>query len=127
MQFEGIAKNPTTLTLNDAIINKLITGETAWLCAELMEALRYLHDEVSILHNDIKTNNIISEKRVQTQHNSISDEVPVQIVLTDFGKATTIQEGKRYHLSWTEQAEHTRRYPHLAPELIEGIKTNTED
>ena len=97
----------------DAIIYKLITGETAWftLCAELMQALRYLHDEVSILYNDIKTNNIIiSEKRVQTQYNSISDEVPVQIILSDFGKATTMQEGKRYHLSWTEQAEHTRRY-----------------
>ena len=123
MQFEGIAM----LTLNDAIINELITGETAWLtlCAELMEALRYLHDEVSILHNDIKTNNI-SEKRVQTQHNSISDEVPVQIVLIDFGKATTIQEVKRYHLSWTEQAEHTRNYPHLTPELIEGITKQTQ-
>ena len=97
MQFEGIANNTTTLTLNDAIINKLITGETAWLtlCAELMEAFRYLHDEVSILQNDIKTNNIIfSEKHVQTQHNSISDEVPVQIILIHFGKATTIQEGK---------------------------------
>ena len=116
-QFEGIASNTTTLTLNDAILNKLITGEIAWLtlCAELMEALRYLHEEVSILHNDIKTNNIIiSEKRVQTQCNSTSDEVPVQIVLIDFGKATTIQEGKRYHLSWTEQAEHTRRYRQMA-------------
>lgn len=129
MQFEGIADNTTTLTLNDAVLNKLITGETAWLtlCAKLMEALRYLHEEVSILHNDIKTNNIIiSEKRVQTQRNSTSDEVPVQIVLIDFGKATTIQEGKRYHLSWTEQAEHTRRYPHLAPELIEGITKQTQ-
>ena len=116
-QFEGIASNTTTLTLNDAILNKLITGETAWLtlCSELMEALCYLHEEVSILHNDIKTNNIIiSEKHVQTQCNSTSDEVPVQIVLIDFGKATTIQEGKRYHLSWIEQAEHTIRYRQMA-------------
>ena len=121
MQFEGIANNTTTLTLNDAIINELITGETALLtfCAELMEVLRYLHDEVSILHNDIKTNNIISGKHVQTQHNSTSDEVPVQIILINFSKATTIQKGKRYHLSWTEEAEHTRS--HLAPELIEHM------
>ena len=47
-------------------------------------------------------------------------------ILIDFGKATTIQEGKRYHLSWTEQAEHTRRYPHLVPELIEGITKRTQ-
>ena len=112
-QFEGIASNTTTLTLNDAILNKLITGETAWLtlCAELMEALRYLHEEVSILHNDIKTNNIIiSEKRVRTQCNSTSDEVPVQIVLIDFGKATTIQEGKRYIISLGQSKLSTQEY-----------------
>ena len=41
MQFEGIANNTTLLTLNDAIIYKLITGETVWLtlCTELIEAL----------------------------------------------------------------------------------------
>ncbi len=130
MQFEGIASGHNALTLHGAIVDKKVTGETAWLtlCAELMEALRYLHDEVSILHNDLKTNNIlISEKRVLSMHDSTSDEleVPVQIVLIDFGKATRVDEGKRYHLSWTEQTEHTRRYPHLAPELIEGMTKQT--
>lgn len=38
----------------------------------------------------------------------------------DFGKATTLSEAKRYHLSINDQAEHTRKFVHLAPEIISG-------
>ena len=32
------------------------------LCAKLLEALTYLHEEVNILHNDIKLNNVLIAK-----------------------------------------------------------------
>lgn len=29
------------------------------LCIQLMEAVRYLHDDVKVLHNDLKCNNVL--------------------------------------------------------------------
>ena len=42
------------------------------------------------------------------------------IVLADFVKATPLSEAKKYFLSANDQAEYTRRYLHIAPELISG-------
>ncbi len=44
----------------------------------------------------------------------------------DFGKATTVNDGRKYSLSDTEKAEYTQRYPHLAPEVIDGITRQTK-
>lgn len=49
-------------------------------CAQIVEAVHYLHHEVEILHNDITTTNIV----LDNDH----------IVLIDFGKATKISEAK---------------------------------
>ena len=94
------------------------SGES-WLgmCTQLLEAIKYLHEEVSILHNDIKMNNILIAKSLNL---SSSDLCDYQVVLIDFGKATKLSEGKRYHLSGVEQAEYMRKFPHIAPEVIEG-------
>ena len=45
----------------------------------------------------------------------------MQLVVIDFGKATTVERGKRYHLSESEKAEYIRRYSHIAPEVVEGL------
>ena len=89
------------------------------LCAQLLEAIKYLHEEVNILHNDIKPNNVIV-----TQSNE--DQCQYQVVLIDFGKATSMQESKRYHLSGVEKIEYRRNFPHIAPEVVEGETKQTK-
>ena len=42
------------------------------------------------------------------------------VVLVDFGKATKKDDSKQYNLSDAEIIEYLKKYPHIAPELIEG-------
>ena len=112
MQFHGI--NLQTVTLSKEMLEKnVVSDPTAWLitCSQLVEAVSYLHDDVLILHNDIKTNNIL-----------LSED---QVVLTDFGKATSVSSGRRYNLSVSEKAQCLRKFPHVAPEVVQGESKQT--
>ena len=42
------------------------------------------------------------------------------VVLTDFGKASSVSNGKRYNLSLIEQADYNSRHFYLASEIISG-------
>lgn len=55
-----------------------------------------------------------------TRFSSAFQSTYFSIVLIDFGKASLIDHGKSYCLTWIERAEYARKYPHLAPELIDG-------
>lgn len=123
MQFEGIVVDgvPKALTLDHLLGSTVqqidpspISSILEWIsaCIQIMEALLYLHENAGILHNDIKSDNILVTKTP-----TCSD---CHIVLVDFGKATTLSEAKKYYLSIKDQAEYTRRYLHIAPELISG-------
>lgn len=72
---------------------ELHKGGTLWiiLCAQLMEALHYLHEEVNILHNDIKGDNVLLASALKPE-----EDCQYQIVLIDFGKATKINQSKHY-------------------------------
>ena len=85
--------------------------EKAWLlfCAQLVEAVHYLHNDVCVLHNDITTSNIL-----------VTNNDGYHIVLIDFGKATTMCQAKFYRLSVHEKHEYTIKYRHIAPEVIDG-------
>lgn len=48
------------------------------------------------------------------------------MVLIDFGKATGIQESKRYHLNDVEKIDYFRNFPHVAPEVVEGETKQTK-
>ena len=75
-----------------------------------------------MLHNDIKANNILlTDCTTESQ----MPEKYIQIVLIDFGKATPIQNDCKYNLSDAEKAEYFRKYPHISPEVIEGLTTKT--
>ena len=65
-------------TIKMMLLNNSLSSEI-WLslCAQLLEALAYLHEEVNILHNDIKLNNILIAK-------SGGDTSQCQAVLIDF-------------------------------------------
>ena len=46
----------------------------------------------------------------------------IQIVLIDFGKATSVNNNRKYTLSGAEKAKYTRKYPYIAPD---GLTTQT--
>ena len=96
-----------SLTLSQAIHNKSIKEEYAWLglCAQIMDALHYLHEEALIIHNDLTGSNILVT-------DSLTEGDSIQIVIIDFGKATSIDKGKILHLSSIEKAEYIRNFPH---------------
>jgi len=76
----------------------------------VISATDYLHCR-SILHNDIKCNNIVIERNASG----------VNSVLVDFGKGCFVRHGKAYHIqSDSSKREHIKSYPHIAPDLIKG-------
>jgi len=76
----------------------------------LISAICYLHKKF-ILHNDIKGNNVVIDKR----------GTEVSSTLIDFGKGCFIKDAKSYHLSSdARKREHVKKYPHIAPDLING-------
>ena len=95
------------------------------LCIQFMEGIRYLHDDVKVLRNDLKCNNILVCDSVAEPPVPSSTETCVQIVIINFGKATSVENGKHYRLSEIEKAEYTRCYSHISPEVIERLSRQT--
>ena len=84
MQFHGI--NLKARSLWQELEHSTVQKESpSWilLFAQTIEAMRYLHDEVMVLHNDITPCNIMMSE--STSH---SDNLDYQLVVIDFGKAT---------------------------------------
>ena len=86
------------------------------MSVKLLEAVGYLHEEAYMLHNDIKANNILVARSLS----SSKELYEYNIVLNDFGKATKLSEGKQYKLNTMEKSEYLHRFPHIAPEIVEG-------
>ena len=114
MQFHSVFGGVSTLE-KELLVGRLLGTIWIVLCAQLMEVIHYLHEEVGLLHNDIKGDNVLL-----TQSLNPEDDCQHQIILIDFGKATKIEESKCYNLSAYERGEYIRRYPHIPPEVIEG-------
>ena len=87
------------------------------LCAEILEAVAYLHDEASLLHNNIKLNNILIAKT--------TDFSKYQAIVIDFGKATHKKESKHCRLNGIKQLEYLHKFPHIPPEVVEGKTCQT--
>ena len=120
MQFHGFRKQMNARCLWQEIEHPVVSKDnSSWisLFAHIVEAVRYLHDEAKVLHNDATPSNILMSPC--TCESSGNPEY--QLVLVDFGKATLIAEPKVYRLTECEKVEYTRKYPHIAPE---GNTTN---
>ena len=94
MQFHGIMNGdlPKTLSLYEELKYKIIgIKETDCLimCTQLLEAVDNLHCTAFILHNDIKTDNILINKLSIL----ICTRSDCTAVLMDFGKATMASQG----------------------------------
>ena len=121
MQYHGLSA--TSITLYDVLGG---SGQhysrhvLLILCTQLLEAVHYLHEDANVIHNDLKCSVCDSLVEPTMPSMSAQNTCIVQIVVIDFGKATTVENGKTYHLNSIEKYLH--RYPHIAPEVIEGIK-----
>ena len=76
----------------------------------IIEALDHVH-KAGVLHNDLKSNNIVLEKREQLWNP----------VIIDFGKARFITKPKPFmSLSASAQDKYKILYPHIATEIVQG-------
>jgi len=75
-------------------------------------ALVYLREK-HILHNDIKTDNVVIEHLPP-------EFTTCKSVLIDFGKACSVHEGVLYNLTPEQRNEYKKCYPQIAPEIREG-------
>ena len=75
----------------------------------LVSALKYIHQR-DILHNDIKSDNIVIDGR---------SSVP-QSILIDFGKGCFVSDAKTYTLSLKERRRYAIDHPQVAPDLRDG-------
>lgn len=107
MQFHGFLDGPSprAVNLQHEVHEPSIVGSCTdgWLiaCAQILEAVEYLHNKVNTIHNDIKENNILLG-----QLGPVSEGLSF---LTDFGKATPLSKGKRYYLSSTERVHYRQK------------------
>lgn len=62
------------------------------------------------MHNDIKSDNIVIDKRSSTY----------RCVLIDLGKGCDFNNAKKYQLSEAERRRYSREHPQVAPDLRDG-------
>ena len=96
-------------TVHDYLYSGTPLLPSDWLSIsnQILCAISEMH-ELQILHNDIKSNNIIIHR----------NKTPFII---DFGKATAVQCPSKYNLSNSQKGKYKRKYPHLAPDLVDGL------
>lgn len=119
--FYGIDKSKTTLRRvldeeNKAGV-KLNKRRSLLIIKKLCETLMFLHSR-SILHSDIKSDNIVLYK----------EEEGLKPVIIDFGKACSIKEAydkKLKNLSPEMKRVYRERHSHIAPEIVNGTSAQS--
>ena len=110
MQFHGI--NNKSLTIRRTVRKIHLSNEEWKTVVDLVgRALQFIHSK-GVLHNDLKGDNILLERR-ENYYNP---------VVIDFGKSTFIGETheRKRVMSTKEQKEYMEKYPHVAPEIVSG-------
>ena len=109
VQFHGDKERSLNI-YRAACKKKLTADEWKGVINQVIEALHHRHDE-GFLHNDLKANNVVLEKR----------EDGYNAVVIDFGKSKKIDAPKkRKNLSKAEQKVYQQSYPHIAPGIVSG-------
>ena len=103
-----------SVTLANAA-DKSMLKEENWrkTAFQVCDAVRYLHIDAAILHNDIKPNNIVVERG--------RNDLELIPIVIDFGKACAIHEAK----VMSEERD-PARFPFLALELNKGQRQSTK-
>ena len=117
VSFHGL--RDTSVTLHSALSGKapelLADYFIDWrnILVQILEAVDELHSVYEVLHNDIKSDNIVLEADTSS---SIAHPV-----IIDFGKACDVGKGKMYHLSPQERENYMVNHPHIAPDVRDGL------
>ena len=132
MQFHGLfgSELPYSTTLRRELDQRhLGLSDADWIsaCAQILEAFDYLHNTVEIIHNDATGTNVLLGSPTTLPLESSSPVCQAgtgryQILVIDFGKATKAKLGNFLYLSAREQVEYQRKFPQIAPEVVEGGK-----
>ncbi len=134
LQFHGIGFETISLSKELADGNARFNSPETWLlfCSQIVDAVQYLHDNVKVIHNDLKGNNIIiatlpsqeasssSASPVSVLPSSDITPFPHHIVVIDFGKTESMSNAKRYDIPEADRAQYLTKYPHIAPEIVYG-------
>lgn len=80
---------------------------------QIIEGMEELHAKYKILHNDLKSDNILF---AQTN----DKESSCQVVIIDFGKSCSVDCGKLYKLSLKEREQYKNDHPQIAPDVRDG-------
>ena len=108
-----------SITLHSALGGKsaeiLANYDMNWknILLQIFEGINELHSVYKVLHNDIKSDNVVLEP-------GFSNSV-VKAVIIDFGKACNVDQGRHYHLSSQEREEYKVNHPHIAPDVRDGL------
>ena len=110
-QFHGTKRQSITLRKGLKHLKEKL-DKPCWLdiLKNIIKALDHVHG-VSVLHNDLKSDNVLLEKR----------EEKWNPVIIDFGKARFISTPKPLmSLSSSAQERYHKLYPHIATEIVQG-------
>ena len=107
----------SSVTLYRAACKKNFLSSYQWKLAvkNVGEALHHVHTK-GYLHNDLKANNVVLEDKSRL----------FNPVIIDFGKSTKIDApAKKKSMTKAEQKLYRQSFPHIAPEIINGTRTQT--
>ena len=108
MSFHG--SDGVSTSLHHALSTSALSPEQGKaVIVGLISAVKYLHEK-DILHNDIKSDNVIVE---YTSSNAKG-------VLVDLGKACYISDCRKYDLTKEEKKKYSINHPQIAPDLRDG-------
>ena len=79
----------------------------------IISGVYYLHQKRSILHNDLKEDNILLE--VENEQ--------MKAIIIDFGKSCFDGNGKKYSLSHEDIKLYKVKHPQIATDLRDGLST----
>ena len=116
MQFHGTKDH--SFNLWRAAHKKALLSSDEWnsVVDLIGKALLHVHSK-GYLHNDLKANNVVLEKK----------DGRFNPVIIDFGKSLKVDSprAKRKPVSKAEQKAYRERYPHIAPEIVSGTGTES--
>ena len=90
------------------------TSDFIQLAIDCAKGLMHMHNN-GILHNDLKTNNVVVE---------IVSDRPCAVII-DFGKSCYIGNARVKRIPIQERDDYRQRYPHIAPEIVSMTRSQS--